>query len=62
MVAPGLAALLMGLTCNLLFHVLLDAGVGEVTAMGGCALFGCVLYLAALQAQGVRLTRLFRLG
>lgn len=61
-VAPGLAAVLMGLTCNLLFHVLLDAGVGELTAMGGCTLFGVVLYLVALQAQGVRLRKLFRLG
>ena len=61
-VAPGLGALLTGLTCNLLFQVLLDSGVGELTAIGGCALFGIVLYLAALQAQGIRLTRLFRLG
>ena len=60
--APGLAALLTGLTCNLLFRVLLDGGGGELPAMGGCALFGAVLYLAALQAQGVRLTRIFRLG
>ena len=61
-VAPGLAALLMGLTCNLLFHVMLDTGVGEVTAMGGCAAFGIVLYLAALQAQGMGSNRLFRPG
>lgn len=61
-VAPGLAALLMGLTCNLLFHVMLDMGVGEVTAMGGCTAFGIVLYLAALQAQGMGPNRLFWLG
>ena len=60
-VAPGLAALLMGLTCNLLFQVLLSSGVGQLTAIGSCALFGAVLYLAALQAQGVGLRRLFRL-
>ena len=60
-VAPGLAALLMGLTCNLLFHILLDAGVGDLVAMGACTLFGGVLYLAALQAQGVHLVGLFRL-
>ena len=60
-VAPGLAALLTGLTGNLLFRVLLDSGVGEWTAVGACTLFGVVLYLAALQAQGVRLHRLFRL-
>ena len=61
-VAPGLAALLMGLTCNLLFHIMLDMGVGEVAAMGGCAAFGIVLYLAALQAQGMGPNRLFRPG
>lgn len=55
--APGLAALLMGLTCRLLFRVLLDSGAGEAAAVGWCALFGGVLYLAALQAQGVRLLR-----
>ena len=60
-VAPGLAALLTGLTGNLLFQVLLDSGVGEWTAVGACTLFGVVLYLAALQTQGVRLHRLFRL-
>ena len=60
-IAPGLAALLTGLTGNLLFRVLLDSGVGEWTAVGVCTLFGVVLYLAALQAQGVRLHRLFRL-
>ena len=60
-VAPSLAALLTGLTGNLLFQVLLDSGVGEWTAVGACTLFGVVLYLAALQAQGVRLHRLFRL-
>ena len=53
--APGLAALLMGLTCRLLFRVLLDSGVGELAAVGWCTLFGGVLYLAALQAQGIRL-------
>lgn len=51
-VAPGLAALLMGLSCNLLFRVLLDRGLRELPAMGACALFGGVVYLAALQAQG----------
>ena len=52
-VAPGLAALLMGLSCNLLFRMMLDGGMERLPAMGVCALFGGVLYLAALQAQGV---------
>lgn len=50
---PALAALLMGLCVHLLFHVLLDRGLALLPAAGGCALFGLVLYLAALQAQGV---------
>ena len=62
LVAPGLSALLMGLTGNLLFRILLDCGVGAVPAMGACTLFGVVLYLAALQAQGMSLKKLFRLG
>lgn len=51
--APVLAAILMGLCVHLLFHVLLDRGVPLLPALGACALFGLVLYLAALQAQGV---------
>ncbi|WP_243421250.1 putative polysaccharide biosynthesis protein [Pseudoflavonifractor phocaeensis] len=62
LVAPGLSALLMGLTGNLLFRFLLDSGAGELPAMGGCALFCGVLYLAALQAQGLPLRRLFSLS
>jgi len=58
--APALSALLMGLSVNLLFRVLLDAGLSAWGAIGLCACFGAVLYLAALQAQGVRLRRLFR--
>ena len=57
--APALSAVLMGLCMNLLFHVLLDCGAGEVPAAGVCALFGCVEYLAALSAQGVPLGELF---
>lgn len=59
--APALSALLMGLTVNLLFRVLLRAGLGGVPAAGACLLFGLVLYLAALNAQGVHPFRLFRL-
>ena len=60
--APGLAALLMGLTANLLFRYLKDSGLNVVPA--GCAvlIYGAILYLAALQAQGVSLREVFRLG
>ena len=51
--APGLSSLLAGLTSNLLFQVLKDAGLSPVPAGGAAALFFLVLYLAALQAQGV---------
>ena len=60
--APGLAALLMGLTANLLFHVLKDSGLGIPAAGGAALVYGLVLYLAALQAQGVSLRDVFRLG
>ena len=60
--APALSALLMGLCCSLLFQVLLDAGVDGPAAAAACLLFGGVLYLAALTAQGVRPAALFRLG
>lgn len=52
-VAPGLAALLMGLCSHLLFHLLLDRGLPLLPAVGICALFGLVLYLAALSAMGI---------
>ena len=59
--APALASVLAGLCTNLLFRVLLDAGIRILNAVGCCFVFGGVLYLAALQAQGVRLRELFRL-
>ena len=59
--APALSALLMGLVLNLLFRVLRDAGMADPAACPACILFGGVLYLAALSAQGVRPSQLFRL-
>lgn len=59
--APALSALLMGLVINLLFQVLRRAGLEALPAALPCLLFGGVLYLAALQAQGIHLRRLFRL-
>ena len=59
--APGLAALLMGLTSNLLFQYLTHQGVPVLPAGGATILYGLVLYLAALQAQGVSLREVFRL-
>ena len=60
--APGLAALLMGLVVNLLFRILLGAGLGGIQTVLACLVFGVILYLAALSAQGVYLGQLFRLG
>lgn len=54
MVAPALASLLMALTARLLFRILLGSGLGAGWACLGTAVFAGVLYLAALQAQGVR--------
>lgn len=59
--APALSAVLMGLVINLLFRILLDAGMEGAPACLICILFGGVLYLTALSAQGVRPSQLFRL-
>ena len=61
MAAPGLAAALAGLTGNLLFRVLKDAGLDPVPAGLGTLAFALILYLAALQAQGVRAREILRL-
>lgn len=53
-VAPGLGAVLMALCCRLLFHYLLDIGMNAAISCLVTAGFGAVLYLAALQAQGIR--------
>ena len=59
--APGLSALLAGLVTNLLRQVLSGAGMSPLSGAAVCLVFGAVLYLAALQAQGVDLRRIFRL-
>ena len=58
-VRPLLASVLMGLWCNLLFRVMLDAGCGHGWASLVCAVLGLVMYAAALLAQGVSVTDLF---
>ena len=59
--APGLAALLMGLDVNLLYCVLRDRDFSGALSGGVCLLFGAVVYLAALSAQGVSLQALLGL-
>ena len=54
--APGLAALLAAL-----FRWLKDSGVSLLAGGAASLLFGGVLYLAALSAQGVYLSQVFRL-
>ena len=61
LVAPGLAALLAGLTANLLRRALSAAGLDPLAGAAACLVFGGVLYLAALQAQGVDLRKIFQL-
>lgn len=61
MAAPGLAAALAGLTGNLLFQVLKDSGLAPVPAGLATLVFSLILYLAALQAQGVRAREVLRL-
>ena len=58
-VRPLLAAVFMGLWCNLLFRVMLDAGCGQWGTVLVCALLGAVLYAAALLAQGLSVKPVF---
>lgn len=59
--APGLAALLMGLCVNLLFGILTNLKLAQLHAALICLVFGTVLYLCALSAQGVHAAGLFHL-
>ena len=52
-VRPLLACVLMGLWCNLLFRIMLDAGCGEGVSALVCAALGLTVYMAALLAQGL---------
>lgn len=61
-VRPLLAAAFMGLWCNLLFRAMLDAGCGQGWAALACSALGAVLYAAALLAQGLSVTTVFRRG
>ena len=54
LIAPGLAAGLAGLAAHVLFRALtLRWGLSDPAALGAAAALWAVLYLAALQAQGV---------
>lgn len=53
LVGPGLSALLTLLCVRLLFPVLLRSGLGEGAGCSVCLLFGIVLYLCAMTAQGL---------
>ncbi len=55
-VRPLLAAVFMGVWCNLFFRVLLGAGFPGGWACVLCALLGAALYVAALLAQGLSVT------
>ena len=57
LVAPGLGALLAGLTGNLLFLYLKGHGLSPLPAGGITAVYCLLLYLAALRAQGVEIRR-----
>jgi hypothetical protein len=62
LVSPALSAALMGLCVNLLFRWLNAQGASLPFSVALCLVFGAIEYLAALQAQGVRLRELFRVG
>ena len=59
-VRPVLAAVFMGLWCNLLFRVMLDAGCGQWGTVLICALLGLALYAAALLAQGLSVNLVYQ--
>lgn len=59
--APALATLLMALTSNLLYMHLRDAGLATLPTILATAMFGAIIYIAALQAQGVYLREIFPL-
>ncbi|MEG1999931.1 MAG: oligosaccharide flippase family protein [Evtepia sp.] len=52
--APLLAATLAAACVRLLYLVLLDVGLSVVGSGGVCVLFGSVLYIVTLQAQGIK--------
>jgi stage V sporulation protein B len=62
LVSPALSAALMGLCVNLLFRWLNAQGASLPFSVTLCLVFGAIEYLAALQAQGIRLRKLFRVG
>lgn len=62
LLSPTLAAVLMGLCVNLLFYWLRNNNAPLPFAVIFCVVFGLVEYLAALQAQGVKVRALFRVG
>ena len=62
LLSPLLASVLMGLCVNLLFRYLTSQGVSLGLSCLACLGFGTVEYLAALQAQGIRLRAIFRVG
>ena len=53
LVGPGLSALLSGLCANLLYPLLLGTGLEEAPALASTFLFGLLLYLCAMVAQGL---------
>lgn len=60
--SPALAAILMGLCVGLLYRRMEAADAALPAAVGLCAAFGIVEYLAALQAQGVKVRALFQIS
>jgi len=61
-VRPLLAAILMGLWCNLFFTVLTHARCAPWLACLLCGLMGIILYIAALLAQGISVNQLIPKG
>ncbi len=59
-IAPALGTVLMALCANLLHHWLCDMGVSLLTSCCATLLFSTILYLAALEGQGVSVRKVLR--
>ncbi len=62
LLSPLLGALLTGLCINLLFRWMESWQAPLALSIGFCITLGVIEYLAALQAQGVKVRALFRVG
>lgn len=59
--APALSALLMSLTSNLLYHIMLDSHYSMLATLITTTLFALVIYTLCLWVQGIKYSDIFKL-